>query len=152
VDDFAAVLDQRPGCEAVLGSRVRLLGRRIERRTTRHYLGRIFATVASIALRMPVYDTQCGAKLFRANDRLRACLAAPFRSRWVFDVELLARLRQAAAADAAAMHALVHELPLRRWEDVPGSKVTAVAGLRAALELLAIRRAYGGAPPPVRTP
>jgi glycosyltransferase involved in cell wall biosynthesis len=147
VPRFVRYLDRAPRCEWVIGSRVRLLGRRIERRPLRHYVGRVFATGASVALRLPVYDTQCGAKLFRANERLAACLEHPFRSRWVFDVELLARLQAKTGADADEMSELVHELPLRRWRDVPGSKVTAAAAVRAALELLAIRRRYGGGRP-----
>jgi hypothetical protein len=43
-----------------------------------------------------VYDTQCGAKLFRRTPALAAALERPFRSRWAFDVELLGRLRSGA--------------------------------------------------------
>ena len=45
------VLEERPEVRIVLGSRVRLLGRRIERRAARHYMGRLFATAASLARR-----------------------------------------------------------------------------------------------------
>lgn len=123
---------------AVLGSRVRLLGSAIERRPLRHYLGRVFATVASLALRLPVYDTQCGAKLFRRTAALEAALEEPFRSRWAFDVELLARLRAARpGVDPLPVDAFL-EVPLRAWRDVGGSSMRPGAMIRAGLDLLAI--------------
>ena len=53
IDDFLAVLRDRPAVEFVLGSRVMLLGRDIKRKATRHYLGRVFATAVSHALDLP---------------------------------------------------------------------------------------------------
>ena len=82
----------RDDLSVVLGARVALLGRRITRSAFRHYSGRVFATFASLVLDIPVYDTQCGAKLFRSAPALDAAIASPFRSRWAFDVELLGRL------------------------------------------------------------
>lgn len=78
--------------QAAIGSRVARLGRRIERRAARHYLGRVFATPAPAALQLPGYDTQCGAEVFRAGPALTAALAEPFISRWPFDVEIIGRL------------------------------------------------------------
>lgn len=59
-------LETRPDLEFVLAARVRLLGR--QRAPLRaHYLGRVFATCASLILRIPVCDTQCEAKVFPSS-------------------------------------------------------------------------------------
>lgn len=124
------------GGSVVLGSRVRLLGTAIERRPARHYLGRVFATVASLALRIDVYDTQCGAKLFRRSETLRHALTTPFRSRWAFDVELLARLLEGSPSVPALAPAEFREVPLEAWRDADGSKLGLRAKIRAGLDLL----------------
>jgi glycosyltransferase involved in cell wall biosynthesis len=131
-EEMRRVLDRLddPRVAAALGSRVRLLGSAIDRRPLRHYLGRVFATAASLALQLPVYDTQCGAKAFRVAPPLRAALDTPFSSRWAFDVELLARLLDAGmAADA------IVEVPLTSWRDVRGGHLDARALVGAAATL-----------------
>jgi dolichyl-phosphate beta-glucosyltransferase len=124
----------------VMGARVALLGRRIERRRTRHYLGRIFATLASGLLRLPLYDTQCGAKALRASPVLRAALAEPFLSRWAFDVELIGRLLAGTPAVPPIAEDAFLEVPLWAWRDVVASKVAPLQMARALVELLAIHR------------
>jgi dolichyl-phosphate beta-glucosyltransferase len=124
IDDFLALLDMRPNVEFVLGSRVLLLGRDVKRKAVRHYLGRVFATAVSLALDLPVYDTQCGAKMLRVNAATAGLFAVPFRSRWVFDVELIARyLRLPAAPGEAPRRDRLYELVLPAWHDKPGSKL-----------------------------
>ena len=120
------VLRDSTRLKAALGARVALLGSDIERKPHRHYLGRLFATAASMILGVSVYDTQCGAKAFRVDDNLRAALQEPFRSRWAFDVELLDRLLSG-MDDGAGRDAVdaIAEVPLRRWRDVRGSKLKA---------------------------
>lgn len=130
----------------VMGSRVRLLGRKVTRHGSRHYLGRAFATGASLALGLPVYDTQCGAKLFRNDMMARTILEPPFRSRWMFDVEILARIaRYDEAHGTCVATTAVVEHPLGTWTDVHGSKVRARDGLRAGLDLarIALWRRFG---------
>jgi glycosyltransferase involved in cell wall biosynthesis len=124
--------------DILMAARVQLLGRHIERKSARHYLGRVFATCASFALGLPVYDTQCGAKLFRRGPALAAALEEPFLSRWAFDVELLARLVRPRPGIAAIPQARIREEPLLAWTDVPGSKLFPSAALRSGIELLRI--------------
>lgn len=142
IAEFRGYLAAHPQVEILLGARVRLLGRSIERRTSRHCAGRVFATAASWVLNLPVYDTQCGAKLFRSTSRTRALFAEPFRTRWIFDVELLARFLVAASNAGQSPLDLIHELPLRVWQDVAGSKVRASDFLRAAWQLADIACRY----------
>jgi len=122
IAEFLSVLEARPEIDMVFGSRVKLLGRKVERHAIRHYLGRVFATAASMVLRMAVYDTQCGAKVFRVAPATAGLFDEPFSSRWVFDVEVFARyIRRLGSSSAAA--ARIYEFPLMVWRDVAGSKV-----------------------------
>jgi len=122
IDDLHAALG-RPGVQVATGARVGMLGYDIERSAVRHYLGRVFASAASIILQARIYDTQCGAKLFRANAALSEALAAPFLSRWAFDVELLGRLLIGTPDVPALPLAAIVEVPLPVWHDVGGSKL-----------------------------
>ncbi|HXE79731.1 MAG TPA: glycosyltransferase [Vicinamibacterales bacterium] len=136
VDHFLTVLRNRPDVEFVLGSRVMLMGRDIRRRAVRHYSGRAFATAVSLALDLPVYDTQCGAKMLRANAATASLFDAPFRSRWIFDVELIARyLRLPVAPGEPPRRDRLYELVLTRWHDVPGSKLRWYDFVRAVVEV-----------------
>jgi dolichyl-phosphate beta-glucosyltransferase len=141
IEDLQGILDAQSAIRIVMGSRVRLLGRHIERKAARHYLGRVFATFASLTLRLPVYDTQCGAKLLRVTPELPKLLEHPFCSRWIFDVELIARFAQVYPT-ASGDPAWIYEFPLHRWEDIAGSKLKAFDFLRAAGDLLQIRSRY----------
>ena len=125
-------------CQAIFGSRVALLGHDIQRKPFRHYLGRIFATAASLILGIPVYDTQCGAKVFQASELLNASLSESFKSRWVFDVEIIGRLLIGDKHTPGMELSAFREVPLRAWKDVSGSKISGRRFLMSGLELFAI--------------
>jgi dolichyl-phosphate beta-glucosyltransferase len=133
--EMLRVLEALDGHDVAMGSRVALLGRNIERSHSRHILGRVFATAASIALKLPVYDTQCGAKVFRDTPALRSALEQPFTSRWAFDVELLGRLLAPSSGEGLSPSRFV-EVPLHQWMDVGGSKLKPAPMVKAGLDVL----------------
>ncbi len=137
---FLDVLENRLGIQMVFGSRVQLLGRSIQRRPVRHYLGRVFATCVSVMIGLPIYDTQCGAKVLRVNTHLRSLFEEKFSVNWTFDVELIARLVRCIGVDEAEES--IFELPLDVWVDVAGSKVGPLDFFRGLLEVWRIYRRY----------
>jgi dolichyl-phosphate beta-glucosyltransferase len=137
IPDLAKVLDDHQQIDIVLGARVLLLGRRIERKPMRHLAGRVFATGASLTLGLPVYDTQCGAKILRRGPLVDKLFERPFNSRWIFDVEMIARYLQ----EGGTMQGL-YEASLPEWTDVAGSKVRPIDFFRAFGELVGLYNAY----------
>lgn len=139
IGDLSAVLDQRPELDLVMGSRIKFLGTDIRRDTFRHYAGRIVATFISNILDLPVYDTQCGAKLFR-HRAVMSLFQEPFISPWLFDVELLARLiRQYGRGPVLTR---VAEHPLRQWIEMDGSRIQPSYYFKLWYELYRIRQTY----------
>ncbi len=119
---------------ALFASRVKLLGRRVERLLKRHLLGRIFATLVSELLSIPVYDSQCGLKLVprAAYEAVAARLSV---KGFAFDVELLAALIDGGC--------VVREVPID-WHEVAGGKVRLLRdSWRMARDVRRIRRRRG---------
>ena len=141
IDMFMKVFETVPRIDMVFGSRVALLGRDIQRHASRHYLGRVFATLSSWLLDLRIYDTQCGAKLFKASTGLQLALKERFQSRWIFDVELIARLKAhrqhvlnewinvdrgqgKKGIKPSLLSKTIYESPLDSWRDISGSKLS----------------------------
>ena len=140
---FRHLLDVNSHLEMVFGARVKLLGRCIERKAIKHYLGRCCASAVSVVLRLPIYDSQCGAKMFRVSPELDQLFQEPFRTRWIFDVELLARMIHSRQdTRLPQVEQVIYEYPLTEWKDVDGSKVKMGSYIRAAYDLFRIYRTY----------
>jgi dolichyl-phosphate beta-glucosyltransferase len=143
INDFAALLDSRPDIEMVFGSRVNLLGRNVHRQLMRHYLGRVFATAAAAILGIGIYDTQCGAKMFRVSDHFIANLQKPFIGGWIFDVEMIAReVQSRRGSNLPPAKTIIYEYPLMVWRDVAGSKIKLRDWFKVAVALVRIYWTY----------
>jgi len=123
----------------VWGCRVLRIGATIRRDALRHYGGRLVAAAISLLLRLPTYDTQCGAKIFRA-EILPPILDRPFHSRWLFDVEIAARYRNQHSLEQFL--ASVLELPLLHWVDPGGSRLKPIDLVRLPQDLWKLHRMY----------
>jgi len=140
---FCELMENQSHLQVVVGSRIALLGHDVRRKFRRHLLGRAFASVVSLMLGFAVYDTQCGAKLFRTSQEIEEIFQQPFCSRWIFDVEIFARLmRQSQDGKLPPVEHIVYEHPLRSWEDVDGSKLKLRDFFVAAFDLVKVYRTY----------
>jgi dolichyl-phosphate beta-glucosyltransferase len=142
IADFRQRLIDHPHVQLVIGSRLRLLGHHIEQPRWQSRLASLLAAAASMILRTRVQDPLCGAKLLRASTAADALLSQPFCSRWLFDVELLARLKQQAEINGESFLDVVFEEPLPVWREIDGSKRRTKDSLKALYELTAIAMTY----------
>ena len=119
----------------VMGARIKLIGNGVKRSLTRHYFGRIFATIVSqFVLKVAVYDTQCGAKVIDF-ETAKLIFSKPFLSKWLFDVELLKRLQK-----IHNLKEVVKEIPLENWSEIGNSKIKVTDFFKVPFELLKIYR------------
>ena len=98
---------------ALFASRIKMLGTTVCRDFRRHVLGRVYATLVSELLDIPVYDSQCGLKLVprAAFEGISTHLTV---HGFAFDVELMTALLDSGCA--------IREVPIS-WHETPGGKV-----------------------------
>ena len=139
ITEFIGKFQSSRSLVAVCGSRILRLGASIHRLVLRHYLGRVFSTLASNILNIPVYDTQCGAKLFR-TEHAELIFSEHFISRWFFDVELFARSIELMGREKTFNS--IYEMPLSKWHEQGDSKVSWGSIIWTPIELLRIYYHY----------
>lgn len=137
MERLSAMLSSDDELVAVIGSRRKTVGSVIRRKAFRHYPGRMFAASVRTLYGMKIYDTQCGAKVFRA-DLAGKVFADPFISRWLFDIELLLRIKRACPDGLSG----IREEPLAVWVDGGDSRIKTSDLFRLPGELMRIKRRY----------
>ena len=120
---IGVVIGSRRGCPGV-----------ISRTWFRKTVSACISWVIRHLIRVPFADTQCGAKLFRRSFA-ESVFERPFKSKWLFDVEIFKRIR---ALHAAPLASCVSVHPLAHWTDVPGSKLTLLQAGSILVELLSL--------------
>jgi dolichyl-phosphate beta-glucosyltransferase len=120
------------GFKAVIGSRVKLAGRKIDRSLTRHYLGRMIATYICFGWKLAPYDTQSGFKIFHFDAFFEEAVKQPFRTSWFFDIELMLRLENRQSFKA-------WEIPVNAWFEIGQSRIRKRSIFIILLEIYRIR-------------
>jgi dolichyl-phosphate beta-glucosyltransferase len=139
MDRLFSTMDHHKTVEVIFGSRIKRMGSKIERSPVRHYFGRVFATCISILLGLPVYDSQCGAKVMTAA-KAEALFREDFITSWLFDVELLYRHKILYGTERTLQE--VYEYPLFEWTESRGSKIRLKHILAIPFDLIKIYLHY----------
>lgn len=128
--------DKEHRWDALFGSRIKLLGKTVHRRISRHYTGRVFATFVSVITGLEIYDSQCGLKVIR-REAFCAVASRLKENRYAFDVELTLLLLK--------NRFRIRETPID-WAEVPGSKVNLLKdSIRMFSDVIRIWRRWGAA-------
>lgn len=125
--------------EFVFGSRIMKIGSTIDRKWHRFILGRIIATIISMMLKLKIYDTQCGCKVFSKELSIKL-FQQSFISRWLFDVEIFFRMIKLYGRGKAL--GKMKEMPLKKWIDSGNSKIKITYIFKVWLDLFLIYKKY----------
>jgi len=121
------------------GSRIKKIDTNIQRKTSRFLIGRVIATFISKQLKLGVYDTQCGCKIFDSK-LSKNIFNEKFISKWLFDVELFHRIIKIYGQEK--MSKICNEVPLKSWIDYDDSKVKMTYFFKLWLDLYRIQKHY----------
>lgn len=103
-----------PEIDLLISSRIKMLGKRIQRSLKRHLSGRIFITIFNYLFNVPAYDTQCGFKIFK-KEKYNLVKELILNKSWTWDTELIILFY--------LKKFNIIEYPIS-WHDEAGSKVS----------------------------
>ena len=137
INEFLQLKEEltRRNLDFALGSRIKKIDTIIERSFFRHIVGRIIATFIDWKFKLGIYDTQCGAKVFRSAI-IEKSVEERFYTKWFFDVELLLRIRKNHPGYNAA------EIPLSKWQNVRNSKLSVLSFPAVVKDLFVLLNKY----------
>ena len=125
-------LERNPKAIMAFGNRRKTHTNTIYRNAWRHNFGRLYAGFITTLLSLDVYDTQCGAKIFRTK-AANTLFQAPFIDRWLFDVEIFCRIKKIKNEEYEII-----EVALREWKEQGDSRIRKRDILRLPLRTLKI--------------
>lgn len=122
----------------VLGSRKLIQNNDIQRSFLRNVFSKTMGMFIRSIIGMDIKDTQCGAKVF---DRYCAevIFEDAFISKWLFDVEMLLRVKQMYQTNVLDF---VKEVAIKKWDEVEGSHISLKDSLKFPIKLIEIAFAY----------
>lgn len=134
-DDYKRLVEtlkETNGNIAAIGSRRSIKNDNIKRSFHRAFVSQIIGWLIQMVIQLPIRDTQCGAKVFQ-RQVAKQIFAQAFITKWIFDIELLIRMKN--SFNVFEGNNRIEEVPLNKWEDVEGSKLTMMDGLKVPLQL-----------------
>ena len=115
-------------------SRKKNLNNQINRRITRHLIGRLLSRIIQIGFDSLPYDTQSGFKLFQATPEFISILEFPMKTKWFIDIELLIRFKNIYGTTLE-----IKEFELSKWDDISGSKISFKSIFLVIRELIMVK-------------
>lgn len=139
VPSFLRVFKENPEVNSVIGTRLKLAGHKIDRSNSKYFMQRVIAAMGNLLFSPKVSDTQCGAKMFKA-DVLQPAIKEKFSVDWLFDQELLTRLSR---LNENKNKNWLYELPLSKWTEVGGSHIKKSDYLKCLKDYFKLLMKYG---------
>jgi len=127
----------------VIGSRTRVNTANIQRTAFRSASSNIFNKAIQWIIGLKINDTQCGAKVF-TRKTANTLFQNAFISKWLFDIELLMRMRNRYGKQS--MLKKFKEVKLSKWTEVEGSKITLRDAIQFPIQLIQIALNYNFKP------
>lgn len=119
----------------VFGSRTKNACDNIKKNGIRAVISKLINILIVCILGLSIQDTQCGAKVFKA-DLVPVIFNKNFFSRWLFDVEIFIKLKRHYGKEQIMTK--IHEQPLQRWIHMEDSKLELKDSLEIPYRLLSI--------------